>query len=143
MNARSRGASRWRVTHGTVVPRTEITVWIAPKKAAWLSGQQLAARAVRNSTAAAVTCALRTIPLWPPRRRLRVLRVVPATGQRLHAQRLQHAQRLLERTDLPVDAVAERVGLGNTTNLHKHFRRLLDTSPHAYRRAVRPPEPAH
>jgi AraC family transcriptional activator FtrA len=55
--------------------------------------------------------------------------------QWLLRQRIQHAQRLLERTDLPIDAVAERVGLGNGTNLRKHFRRLLDTSPHAYRRA--------
>jgi transcriptional regulator GlxA family with amidase domain len=72
---------------------------------------------------------------------------VAATGstpyQWLLRQRIQHAQRLLERTGLPIDAVAERVGLGNATNLRKHFRRLLDTSPHAYRRAFRPPEPAH
>ncbi|HZC73884.1 MAG TPA: helix-turn-helix domain-containing protein [Jatrophihabitans sp.] len=68
---------------------------------------------------------------------------VAATGatpyQWLLRQRIQHAQRLLERTDLPVDAVAERVGLANATNLRKHFRRLLDTSPHAYRRAFRTP----
>jgi AraC family transcriptional activator FtrA len=57
--------------------------------------------------------------------------------QWLLRQRIQHAQRLLERTDLPIDGVAERVGLGNATNLRKHFRRLLDTSPHAYRRAFR------
>ena len=61
--------------------------------------------------------------------------------QWLLRQRIQHAQRLLERTDLPIDAVAHRVGLGNATNLRKHFRRLLDTSPHAYRRAFHPPEP--
>jgi AraC family transcriptional activator FtrA len=64
---------------------------------------------------------------------------VAATGttpyQWLLRQRIQQAQRLLERTDLPIDAVAERVGLGNATNLRKHFRRVLDTSPHAYRRA--------
>jgi AraC family transcriptional activator FtrA len=55
--------------------------------------------------------------------------------QWLLRQRIQQAQRLLERTDLPIDAVAERVGLGNGTNLRKHFRRVLNTSPHAYRRA--------
>jgi AraC family transcriptional regulator, transcriptional activator FtrA len=69
---------------------------------------------------------------------------VAATGstpyQWLLRRRIQHAQRLLERTDLPIDAVAERVGLGNATNLRKHFRRLLDTSPHTYRRAFRAPE---
>jgi transcriptional regulator GlxA family with amidase domain len=61
--------------------------------------------------------------------------------QWLLRQRIQHAQRLLERTNLPIDAVAERVGLANATNLRKHFRRLLDTSPHAYRRAFRVPQP--
>ena len=63
--------------------------------------------------------------------------------QWLLRQRIQQAQRLLERTDLPIDVVAERVGLGNATNLRKHFRRLLDTSPRAYRRAFRAPEPPH
>ena len=62
--------------------------------------------------------------------------------QWLLRQRIQHAQRLLERTELPIDVVADRVGLGNATNLRKHFRRLLDTSPHAYRRAFHAPEPA-
>lgn len=62
--------------------------------------------------------------------------------QWLLRQRIQHAQRLLERTDQPIDVVAERVGLGNATNLRKHFRRLLDTSPLAYRRTFRGPEPA-
>jgi AraC family transcriptional activator FtrA len=63
--------------------------------------------------------------------------------QWLLRQRIQQAQRLLERTDLSIDVVAERVGLGNATNLRKHFRRLLDTSPQAYRRAFRSPEPAY
>jgi AraC family transcriptional activator FtrA len=70
---------------------------------------------------------------------------VAATGatpyQWLLRRRIQHAQRLLERTDLTIDSVAERVGLVNATNLRKHFRRLLDTSPHAYRQAFRTPEP--
>jgi transcriptional regulator GlxA family with amidase domain len=61
--------------------------------------------------------------------------------QWLLRQRIHQAQRLLERTDLPIDVVAERVGLGNATNLRKHFRRTVDTSPHAYRRAFRTPEP--
>lgn len=57
--------------------------------------------------------------------------------QWLLRQRIRQAQRLLERTDLPIDAVAERVGLGNAINLRKHFRRHLETSPHTYRRAFR------
>jgi AraC family transcriptional regulator, transcriptional activator FtrA len=63
---------------------------------------------------------------------------VAATGsapyQWLLRRRVHEAQRLLERTDLPVEAVAHRVGLGDATNLRKHFRRQLGTSPHAYRR---------
>ncbi len=63
---------------------------------------------------------------------------VAATGstpyQWLLRQRIHEAQRLLENTDLSIDVVAERVGLGNATNLRKHFRRQLHTSPQAYRR---------
>ena len=62
--------------------------------------------------------------------------------QWLVGQRVRHAQQLLERTELPIDVVSERVGLGDATNLRKHFRRLVGTSPHAYRRAFRAPEPA-
>jgi AraC family transcriptional activator FtrA len=69
-----------------------------------------------------------------------------ATGstpyQWLLRQRIHHAQRLLERTDLAIDVVAQRVGLGNATNLRKHFRRQLSTSPNAYRRTFRTPVPA-
>lgn len=57
--------------------------------------------------------------------------------QWLLRQRIHHAQRLLERTDLPIDVVASRVGLGDAANLRKHFGRFVDTSPHAYRRAFR------
>jgi ABC-type nitrate/sulfonate/bicarbonate transport system permease component len=32
--ARILRASRWRVTHGTVVAHADITMWITPKKAA-------------------------------------------------------------------------------------------------------------
>lgn len=62
--------------------------------------------------------------------------------QWLLRQRVQQAQRLLERTDLPVDVVAERVGLGDATNLRKHFRRVLSTNPHSYRTAFRRAEPS-
>ncbi len=50
-------------------------------------------------------------------------------------RRVRLAERLLERTDLPVEVVAERAGLGDATNLRKHFRRHVGRSPHAYRRA--------
>jgi AraC family transcriptional regulator, transcriptional activator FtrA len=62
--------------------------------------------------------------------------------QWLLRQRISQAQRLLEGSDLAVDVVAERVGLGNATNLRKHFRRQLSTSPNAYRRAFQAPQPA-
>ena len=49
-------------------------------------------------------------------------------------QRVLHAQRLLETTDLPVDRVAERCGFGTATALRAHFRRVVGTTPTAYRR---------
>ena len=61
--------------------------------------------------------------------------------QWLLRQRIHEAQRLLERTDLPVEVIAARVGLGNPANLRKHFRRQLDTSPQSYRRTFRSAQP--
>ncbi len=55
--------------------------------------------------------------------------------QWLLRQRLQLAQRLLETTALPVEAVAERSGFVNAGNLRKHFTRTVQTTPQAYRRA--------
>lgn len=49
-------------------------------------------------------------------------------------QRVLHSQRLLETTGLPVDQVAERCGFGTATALRVHFRRLVGTTPMAYRR---------
>jgi transcriptional regulator GlxA family with amidase domain len=55
----------------------------------------------------------------------------------LHEQRLLHARRLLEETDLPVENVAVRSGFGTATTLREHFRRATRTTPTAYRRAFR------
>jgi len=52
-------------------------------------------------------------------------------------ERLLLAQRLLETTSLPVDAVARRSGFGSPDNLRKHFSRTIRTTPQAYRRAFR------
>jgi transcriptional regulator GlxA family with amidase domain len=52
-------------------------------------------------------------------------------------QRVSHAQRLLETTDLPVDAVAERSGLGSAASLRAHLRAHAGVSPTAYRRTFR------
>jgi AraC family transcriptional activator FtrA len=54
--------------------------------------------------------------------------------QWLQNQRVQLAQRLLETTDLPIEFVAQRSGLGTAANLRNHFRRMMYTNPQAYRR---------
>lgn len=54
--------------------------------------------------------------------------------QWLLRQRVLLAQRLLETTDLPVEIVAGRCGLGTAANLRQHFQRIVQTSPNAYRR---------
>ena len=56
-------------------------------------------------------------------------------GQWLLGQRLDAARVLLERTDLPVESVATRVGLASAVNLRRRFRAHLGTTPGAYRRA--------
>jgi transcriptional regulator GlxA family with amidase domain len=57
----------------------------------------------------------------------------------LIGQRVEHARRLLESTDLPVEHVAERAGFGTATALRQHFARAISTSPAAYRRTFREP----
>jgi transcriptional regulator GlxA family with amidase domain len=55
----------------------------------------------------------------------------------LHEQRLLHARRLLEQSDLAVEDVAARSGFGTATTLREHFARAVHTTPTAYRRAFR------
>ena len=50
-------------------------------------------------------------------------------------QRILSAQQLLEKTDRPIDWIAESVGLQTAATLREHFRRMLKTTPTAYRRA--------
>ncbi|NUS51745.1 MAG: helix-turn-helix domain-containing protein, partial [Nocardioidaceae bacterium] len=52
-------------------------------------------------------------------------------------QRLQHAERLLETTDLTVDVVADRSGFGSGDTLRHHFARRRGVSPAEHRRAFR------
>jgi transcriptional regulator GlxA family with amidase domain len=59
----------------------------------------------------------------------------------LHEQRLLHARRLLEESDLPVEDVAARSGFGTATTLREHFARAVRTTPTAYRRAFRTAAP--
>ncbi len=47
--------------------------------------------------------------------------------------RVDTARELLESTRLPIDRIAEQVGLGTGSNLRLHFRRLLDVTPTEYR----------
>lgn len=54
-------------------------------------------------------------------------------GQWLLGQRLAHAQRLLETTRQPVDAVAQLSGFGSAVSLRQHFGKAYHTSPSAYR----------
>ncbi|MFE1765151.1 GlxA family transcriptional regulator [Streptomyces angustmyceticus] len=58
-------------------------------------------------------------------------------GQWLLSRRLTAARALLEESDLPVEAVALRVGLSSATNFRRRFQRALHTTPAAYRRAFR------
>jgi transcriptional regulator GlxA family with amidase domain len=48
--------------------------------------------------------------------------------------RVDVARGLLERSDLGVEQIADRVGLGTGANLRLHFQRILGTSPSEYRR---------
>ncbi|GAB3543079.1 helix-turn-helix domain-containing protein [Noviherbaspirillum agri] len=64
-----------------------------------------------------------------------------ATGtsftQWLLAQRLAHAQRMLEGTDASIEVVAQEAGFGSALSLRQHFRTNLRTSPSAYRSLFR------
>jgi AraC family transcriptional activator FtrA len=51
----------------------------------------------------------------------------------LIAQRVIAAQRLLETTNLGVELIADRTGMGSATNLRHHFRAQVQTTPTRYR----------
>ena len=58
-------------------------------------------------------------------------------GAWLAAQRLDYARQLLEDSDLTVDQIAGRAGLGTGANLRLQLRETAGVSPTAYRRAFR------
>ncbi|MRW87877.1 helix-turn-helix domain-containing protein [Pseudoduganella sp. FT26W] len=64
-----------------------------------------------------------------------------ATGtsfkQWLLNQRVAHAQRLLETSDVSIELVAQEAGFGSALSLRQHFRTALCTSPSEYRRQFR------
>jgi transcriptional regulator GlxA family with amidase domain len=76
-------------------------------------------------------------------------RFVAETGTTPHRwltmQRVLHARRLLEETDLGIDDVAHTAGFGTAALLRHHFHRIVGVAPNDYRRtfAHRPAVPAH
>jgi transcriptional regulator GlxA family with amidase domain len=59
-------------------------------------------------------------------------------GRWLRVQRVRYAQRLLETTELPVERVAQRSGLGTAANLRRRMRAEVGVGPDSYRRTFRP-----
>ena len=59
--------------------------------------------------------------------------------QWLLQQRVAHAQLLLESTDLAIETVARRSGLGSATALRQHLQATIGVAPSAYRRTFRQP----
>lgn len=57
--------------------------------------------------------------------------------QWLHRERVRQAQYLLENTTHPVDRISSQVGFGSPTAFRERFKRVVGTSPHAYRTAFR------
>jgi AraC family transcriptional regulator, transcriptional activator FtrA len=57
-------------------------------------------------------------------------------GKWILSRRINAAKELLAHTDLPVEAVAKRVGLSSAVNLRRHFHRLVGMTPAIYRRSV-------
>lgn len=74
---------------------------------------------------------------WAPRTFARRFRHETGTtpARWLTDQRVLEARRLLERTELPVDQVAARSGLGSAANLRVQLARATGLTPTQYRRA--------
>ena len=51
--------------------------------------------------------------------------------------RVRRAQDLLETTDAPIDTIARRAGFGAPETLRHHFRKVVGTSPSAWRNSFR------
>jgi len=57
----------------------------------------------------------------------------------LTAQRLLLARRMLEDTDLGIEAIATRCGFGNAATLRHHFTKRVGATPQAYRSTFKDP----
>ncbi|MFB7594899.1 GlxA family transcriptional regulator [Streptomyces sp. NPDC056160] len=55
--------------------------------------------------------------------------------QWLHRARVRRAQHLLETTPYPVEHIAAQAGFGSPTAFRERFRRVVGTSPRAYRKS--------
>ena len=95
-----------------------VTDWMLENLRADLSVEQLAARAHMS-------------PRTFARRFKADLGATPAAW--LARQRIIHAQRLLERTDLGLDRIAWESGFGSAAVLRQNFARVLGITPTAYR----------
>jgi AraC family transcriptional regulator, transcriptional activator FtrA len=56
----------------------------------------------------------------------------------LLTQRVWRAQELLETSDLSVEQIASRTGMGTATTLRRHFSQQIGVPPETYRRTFRP-----
>ncbi|MFF8959812.1 GlxA family transcriptional regulator [Streptomyces sp. NPDC014894] len=54
-------------------------------------------------------------------------------------QRVERVRELLEESDLTMEQIAARTGLGTAANLRQHFHTAMGTSPSAYRTTFRAP----
>jgi transcriptional regulator GlxA family with amidase domain len=72
-------------------------------------------------------------------------RFVAETGTTPHRwltmQRVLHARRLLEETQLGIDDIAQAAGFGTGALLRHHFHRVVGVAPHDYRRTFAPTTP--
>jgi len=57
--------------------------------------------------------------------------------QWLCAERVRHAQDLLENTDDSIERVATLCGFGSAHQMRTHFTRINHVTPHAYQRTFR------